>query len=59
MQSEEYATYLRSRLDEVETHDVEYYTSIKGEYVNSKGTAHLSVLSPYGDAVSVTSTINY
>lgn len=59
MQSEEYASYLRRHIDNVETHDVDYYTSVGGEYRETEGTSHVSVLSPYGDAVSVTSTINY
>ena len=59
MQSEDYATYLRRHVDDVETHDVEYYTSVGGEYRETDGTSHVSVISPYGDAVSVTSTINY
>ena len=59
MQSEEYASYLRRHIDNVETHGVDYYTSVGGEYRETEGTSHVSVLSPYGDAVSVTSTINY
>lgn len=59
MQSEKYASYLRQHIDFTETHDVSYYTSIAGEYSETEGTSHVSVLSPYGDAVSVTSTINY
>lgn len=59
MQSDEYAAYLRGNIDEVETHDVDYYTRVGGDYVDAEGTSHVSVLSPYGDAVSVTSTVNY
>ena len=59
MQSEDYATFLRSRVDEKETHDVSYYTISTGEYVDTEGTSHVSVVSPYGDAISITSTINY
>lgn len=59
MQSDEYAAFLRNHIDDVETHDVEYYTDIAADYIVAEGTSHVSVLSPEGDAVSVTSTINY
>lgn len=54
----DFAAKLRRRLDRKQTHNVSYYTDTvsRGEEF---GTAHMSVLAPDGDAVSVTSTINY
>ncbi|KAL3841465.1 hypothetical protein ACJMK2_019607 [Sinanodonta woodiana] len=59
MKSEDYAAYIRSRIDLDVTHNISYYTNITAQASQSFGTSHVSVLSPYGDAVSVTSTINY
>lgn len=58
MRSEEYADILRTKITE-ETHDLYYYTDATGKYEDQMGTSHVSVLSPYGDAVSVTSTVNW
>ena len=54
MQTKEYADAIRSKIDPVQTHDELYYTDITGKYEETPGTSHVSVLSPYGDAVSVT-----
>ncbi|KAK3608465.1 hypothetical protein CHS0354_010308 [Potamilus streckersoni] len=59
LKSEDYAAYIRSRIHLNTTHDISYYTNHTGQASHSFGTSHVSVLSPYGDAVSVTSTINY
>lgn len=53
-----YADMLKSKITK-ETHDVTYYTDVTQGFREHEGTSHISVLSPYGDAVSVTSTVNY
>ena len=58
MQSEEYADILRTKITR-KTQDVPYYTDATGSYEDRMGTSQISVLSPYGDAVSVTSTVNW
>lgn len=58
MRSDEYADILRTKITE-RTHEVTYYTQAVNSYEELMGTSHLSVLSPYGDAVSVTSTVNW
>ncbi|KAL4224739.1 Gamma-glutamyltranspeptidase 1 [Mactra antiquata] len=60
MRSEEYADILRSKITE-QSHDASYYTNITSSMdpMDFMGTSHVSVLSNYGDAVSVTSTINW
>ena len=58
MTSEEWGYDSWSKIDDSFTvNDPEYYGA---EFANKEdhGTAHLSVLAPNGDAVSVTSTIN-
>ncbi|XP_071121764.1 glutathione hydrolase 1 proenzyme-like [Mytilus edulis] len=57
MISEEFAANLRGKIDLTKTHDIEYYANAT-EAAHDQGTAHVSVLSPEGDAVSVTSTVN-
>lgn len=57
--SVEYADEIRKLInDETTSQDFEYYGA---HYENreDQGTAHISILMPNGDAVSVTSTINY
>ncbi|KAL0272097.1 UNVERIFIED_CONTAM: hypothetical protein PYX00_005195 [Menopon gallinae] len=56
--SESYGNALRERIDDhMTSNDYKHYG---GVFYNSEdhGTAHVSVVSPQGDAVSVTSTIN-
>lgn len=54
----QYAMEIRAKILENETS--QSYTYYGAEYgtVEDHGTAHISVLAPNGDAVSVTSTIN-
>ncbi|ESO97578.1 hypothetical protein LOTGIDRAFT_208751 [Lottia gigantea] len=59
MMSPEYAELLRSKIDTNQTYSESYYTNITSKPWDSYGTSHISVLAPDGDAVSVTSTINY
>uniref|UniRef100_A0A182QSP5 Gamma-glutamyltransferase n=1 Tax=Anopheles farauti TaxID=69004 RepID=A0A182QSP5_9DIPT len=57
--SEEYAEEVRSRIDDhrtrtdPESYDGYFFTP------NNDGTAHISILAPSGDAVSVTSSVNF
>jgi gamma-glutamyltranspeptidase / glutathione hydrolase / leukotriene-C4 hydrolase len=55
----EYATEIRKKIDDKRTHNEPGYY---GEHFGSPddhGTAHISILAPNGDAISVTGTINY
>jgi gamma-glutamyltranspeptidase/glutathione hydrolase/leukotriene-C4 hydrolase len=55
----DYANEIRKKIDDERTHNnVEYYG---GHFVSNEdhGTAHISILAPNGDAISVTGTINY
>ncbi len=53
----EKADELLARITDAKTHELQYYGSIFSEG-NDVGTAHISLVSPDGDAVSFTSTIN-
>lgn len=44
--------------DEKTTSDTNYYGAYNGTVIEDHGTAHLSILAPNGDAISVTNTIN-
>eukprot|EP00058_Branchiostoma_floridae_P026463 XP_002611954.1 hypothetical protein BRAFLDRAFT_60348 [Branchiostoma floridae] len=57
MTSSDFADSLRLRIDDGMTHNYTYYGPSFALSPDG-GTAHLSVLGPNGDAVSVTSTIN-
>lgn len=57
MTSETYAEDIRSQISDSQTFGTNYYGPTFYDDVTT-GTAHLSVLAPNGDAVSVTSTIN-
>ncbi|XP_021342930.1 gamma-glutamyltranspeptidase 1-like [Mizuhopecten yessoensis] len=57
MTSKSFAAYVRSQIDDDRTHNTMYYGPTFYD-VTKTSTAHLSVLAPNGDAVSVTSTIN-
>ena len=50
-----------SRIDDNQTHDPDYYMEpfLSRVAAHDHGTAHLSVLDENGDAVSLTSTINF
>uniref|UniRef100_A0A182Y0C0 Gamma-glutamyltransferase n=1 Tax=Anopheles stephensi TaxID=30069 RepID=A0A182Y0C0_ANOST len=56
----QFATHLRSKMiDDDRTHNDFVYYGAEFADVEDKGTAHICVLAPNGDAVSATSTINY
>ncbi|KAH3791002.1 hypothetical protein DPMN_006824 [Dreissena polymorpha] len=48
----------RKQIDDSRTFGSDYYHPIFDSPWNDHGTAHLSVLGPDGDAVSITSTVN-
>ncbi|XP_050408710.1 glutathione hydrolase 1 proenzyme [Patella vulgata] len=59
MVSPEYADFLREQIDTSFTHNTTYYTNLTSGNWDSYGTTHISIIGPDGDAVAVTSTINY
>lgn len=57
--SYEFAKEMRKKIDDFKTHnDISYYGSNLGA-PEDHGTAHISVLAPNGDAISITGTVNY
>ncbi|CAG2198857.1 CD224 [Mytilus edulis] len=54
---EDFVDGVKELVEKTKTHDIEYYANAT-EAAHDQGTAHVSVLSPEGDAVSVTSTVN-
>ena len=58
MTNQTFAELLRQKIWDNQTHrNASYYGKLQFE--RDHGTSHLSVLSPNGDAVALTSTINY
>lgn len=58
MTNQTFAELLRQKIWDNQTHsNASYYG--KFQFERDHGTSHLSVLSPNGDAVALTSTINY
>jgi len=53
-----FADYVRQRVDVNRTHSVDYYNPSHMVESHDSGTTHLSVHSPEGAAVAVTSTVN-
>ena len=58
MTSADYANYIRSRISNDRTFNVSYYDPAF-ENSDGEGTAHASVIDQFGNAVSITSTINF
>ena len=56
--SDEFIRDIHSRIDLDHTHRLQYYHGVYAP-ARDHGTAHLSVASPDGGAVSVTSSINF
>lgn len=54
----QYAIEIRAQILENETSQNYTYYGAQYSNVEDHGTAHISVLAPNGDAVSVTSTVN-
>lgn len=57
--SMEYAKEIRKKIDDKRTHNEPGYYGEHFASPDDHGTAHISVLAPNGDAISVTGTINY
>ena len=57
MTSADYGNYIRSKIDDNQTFNVSYYEPAF-EGFEDHGTAHVSVIDQYGNAVGLTSTIN-
>ncbi|XP_030763762.1 glutathione hydrolase 1 proenzyme-like isoform X2 [Sitophilus oryzae] len=57
--SKSYAKDIRSKIFDDRTSQDPTYYGAKASLVEDHGTAHISILAPNGDAISVTSTINY
>ncbi|KAG8177918.1 hypothetical protein JTE90_015353 [Oedothorax gibbosus] len=55
--SDDYADHIRERIDDYQTHGPDYY-GVNVTVKEDHGTAHVSIVGPNGDAVSVTSTVN-
>ena len=53
-----FADYIRGHVDVSRTHDINYYHPAYHTKPLDSGTTHLSVHSPDGAAVAVTSTVN-
>ena len=59
MLTDEYAQQIRNAVDDNKSfNDVKYY-ALKYVTPENHGTSHISIISPSGDAVSITSSINY
>ena len=59
LQSEEWFNWVNDRwTDDKTVHNTSYYGANFQYVPEDAGTSHVSILSPNGDAVSVTSTVN-
>lgn len=57
--SPEYADEIRKMISDSHTaEDIKYYGPLYAD-VENHGTAHVSILAPNGDAISITNSINY
>lgn len=56
--SRDYADYIRTQIWDNQTHPYEFYGATYYDQ-NKTSTAHLSVVDQFGNAVSVTSTVNF
>ena len=57
MTSQDYADGLRAKISDDRTYDYTYYEPAF-QLVEDGGTSHISVVDQFGNAASVTSTIN-
>ncbi|GFT38492.1 glutathione hydrolase 1 proenzyme [Nephila pilipes] len=55
--SDEYADIIRKKIDDERTYSPDHY-GVNVTVHEDHGTAHVSIIAPNGDAVSVTSTVN-
>ncbi|CAF1484417.1 unnamed protein product, partial [Rotaria sordida] len=56
--SKEYAQSIRQKINDEKTFSEEYYGDNMKKVLSGGGTAHISIVDQYGDAVGITSTIN-
>lgn len=55
-----YADEIRNKIDVTRTYNqYEHYGATNMDAAKPHGTSHISIIAPNGDAVSVTSSINY
>jgi gamma-glutamyltranspeptidase/glutathione hydrolase/leukotriene-C4 hydrolase len=58
--SDDWADAIQKKISDFSTNsDDSFYRTVDAAAVEDSGTSHVSVLAPNGDAVSVTSTINF
>ena len=58
MTDTEFADYIRSRITDNATHNVDYYGAELADSRLTTGTSQISILAGNGDAVSATTSIN-
>lgn len=59
MLSTEFANKIREQIDDTATSDDPRHYGGEYRVIEDKGTSHVSILAPNGDAISVTSSINF
>lgn len=57
--SGEYGESIREKIDDTKTFQDPKHYGAEFDIVSDKGTSHTSIIAPNGDAVSVTTSINY
>lgn len=58
MLSAEYASEIREQIDDDKTSSDPLHYGGNFSVIADKGTSHVSILAPNGDAISITSSIN-
>lgn len=59
MSNPDYAAYIRSLIDDTKTYTDYKHYGANFSNTEDHGTAHMSIIAPNGDAISVTGTINF
>lgn len=57
--SPEFGDYIREKITDDQTFDDPKHYGAEYQSISDKGTSHTSIIAPNGDAISVTSSINY
>lgn len=55
----DYAKYIASQIDDTKTYQDYAHYGAEFAQPDDHGTAHINIIAPNGDAIAVTSTINY